>query len=69
LKNKKVLCKQFVSFVRLENWRFIGAATQTAVLVVTLATIPVALLWWFTEPILLGLHQVSLSLSLFLFIL
>jgi putative MATE family efflux protein len=40
-----------------QNWRLIGASTQTAVFVVTLATIPVALLWWFTEPILLGLRQ------------
>jgi MATE family multidrug resistance protein len=40
-----------------KNWRLIGSSFQTSLLIVTLSTIPVMVFWWFTEPLLVLLHQ------------
>lgn len=40
-----------------KNYRIIGIAFQNSLVVVTLFSIPIALLWWFTEPILVLFAQ------------
>lgn len=40
-----------------KNYRIIGISFQNSLVVVTFVSIPIALLWWFTEPILVLLSQ------------